>query len=41
MEKLEELIFYKLENAIKTYRQFAQKQITKGGFDIKHLCNEN
>ncbi len=34
MQKLEELVFYQLENAIKAYRQFAQKQITKAGFDI-------
>ena len=34
MQKLEELVFYNLENAIKSYRQFAQKQITNAGFDI-------
>ncbi|TAE28581.1 MAG: MarR family transcriptional regulator [Candidatus Kapaibacterium sp.] len=34
MQKLEELVFYNLENTIKTYRQFAQKQITSSGFDI-------
>jgi DNA-binding MarR family transcriptional regulator len=34
MQKLEELVFYQLENAIKAYRQFAQKQITNAGFDI-------
>ena len=34
MEKLDEIIFYELEKSIKTYRQFAQAQLTKSGFDI-------
>ena len=34
MERLEEVIFYKLESAIKTYRQLAQRNITRSGFDI-------
>ncbi len=34
MEKLDEIIFYNLEKSIKTYRQYAQKQITNAGFDI-------
>ena len=34
MERLEEVIFYKLESAIKTYRQLAQRNITTSGFDI-------
>ncbi len=34
MEKLDEIFFYTLEKSIKTYRQFAQQQITKAGFDI-------
>lgn len=34
MEKLEEIIFYTLEKSIKSYRQFAQKNISKEGFDI-------
>jgi len=29
MEKLEQIIFYSLEKSIKTYRQFAQKNISK------------
>jgi MarR family transcriptional regulator, transcriptional regulator for hemolysin len=29
MEKLEQVLFYTLEKAIKTYRQFAQKQINE------------
>lgn len=33
-EKLNDILFYTLERAIKTYRQFAQKNITKAGFDI-------
>ncbi|QKJ31225.1 MarR family transcriptional regulator [Mucilaginibacter mali] len=33
-EKLNDILFYTLEKAIKTYRQFAQKNITKAGFDI-------
>ena len=34
MEKIEEILFYKLEKAIKTYRQYAQRQIKNAGFDI-------
>jgi MarR family transcriptional regulator for hemolysin len=34
MQKIEEVIFYTLEKAIKTYRQFAQRRITRAGFDI-------
>src|SRR3989337_2418200 len=34
MENLEEVIFYKLENAIKTYRQLAQRNITAAGLDL-------
>jgi MarR family transcriptional regulator, transcriptional regulator for hemolysin len=34
MEKLEEIIFYTLEKSIKKYRQFAQNNIDKNGFDI-------
>ncbi len=34
MEILDEVIFYTLEKAIKTYRQFAQKRLTDAGFEI-------
>ncbi|MDI1234147.1 MAG: MarR family transcriptional regulator [bacterium] len=34
MENLEEIIFYSLENAIKSYRQFAQRNITASGIGI-------
>jgi MarR family transcriptional regulator, transcriptional regulator for hemolysin len=34
MEKLEQILFYTLEKAIKTYRQFAQKKINEYGLDI-------
>ena len=34
MQKLEEVIFYTLEKAIRTYRQFAQRNIARAGFDI-------
>ena len=34
MEKLSKIIFYTLEKSIKTYRQFAQKNITDGNFNI-------
>ena len=34
MEKLSSIIFYTLEKSIKTYRQFAQKNITDAGFNI-------
>ena len=34
MENLEEIIFYTLESAIKTYRQLAQRNITASGLDM-------
>lgn len=34
MEKLNDIIFYTLEKSIKTYRQFAQKNIRNAGFNI-------
>ena len=34
MDNIKEVIFYTLENSIKTYRQFAQKNITEAGLDI-------
>ncbi len=34
MQKLEQILFYTLEKSIKTYRQFAQKQINTYGLDI-------
>ncbi len=34
MENLDEVIFYRLESAIKTYRQLAQKNITLSGLDM-------
>jgi DNA-binding MarR family transcriptional regulator len=34
MEKLESVVFYTIEKAIKTYRQFAQRTIKQAGFDI-------
>jgi MarR family transcriptional regulator for hemolysin len=34
MEKLEELIFYKLEKAIKSYRQLAQSALKQKGYVI-------
>ncbi len=34
MEKLNETIFYKIEKAIKAYRQFAQKHLKEEGLDI-------
>jgi MarR family transcriptional regulator for hemolysin len=34
MESIEEVIFYVLEKGIKTYRQFAQKNITLAGLEI-------
>jgi MarR family transcriptional regulator for hemolysin len=34
MESLQDILFYSLENAIKAYRQFAQRQITSQGFNI-------
>ncbi|GAO44875.1 MarR family winged helix-turn-helix transcriptional regulator [Flavihumibacter petaseus] len=33
-EKLGDILFYSLEKSIKSYRQFAQRNITKAGFDI-------
>ncbi|ASK32712.1 MarR family transcriptional regulator [Chryseobacterium sp. T16E-39] len=34
MAKSEQTIFYSIEESIKSYRQFAQKQINDQGFDI-------
>ena len=34
MEKLEEIIFYTMEKAIKSYRQLAQRNINQSGLDI-------
>ncbi len=34
MQKVEEVIFYSIDKAIKTYRQFAQREIKKAGFPI-------
>jgi MarR family transcriptional regulator, transcriptional regulator for hemolysin len=34
MEKLDDLLFYHLDKAIKTYRQFAQNQLRKSGFNL-------
>lgn len=34
MEQLNDVIFYTLDKAIRTYRQFAQKQLKKAGFTI-------
>lgn len=34
MEKLEQIIFYSLDKAIKSYRQMAQKNINKKNIDI-------
>ena len=34
MEKLEKIIFYTLDKAIKTYRQFAQRRLNEAGLDI-------
>lgn len=34
MENLEEVIFYTIESAIKTYRQLAQRNIVASGIDI-------
>lgn len=34
MEQLDTIIFYHLEKAIKSYRQYAQKQIEAAGIDI-------
>lgn len=34
MEKLNSVLFYSIEKAIKTYRQFAQKELKKAGLAI-------
>lgn len=34
MEQLDSIIFYTMDKAIKSYRQFAQKQLKAAGFDI-------
>lgn len=34
MEKLERVVFYMLDKAIKTYRQFAQRRLNDAGLDI-------
>jgi len=34
MEKLNDIIFYHMDKAIKTYRQFAQKQLKKAGLNL-------
>ena len=34
MEKLETIIFYTVDKAIKTYRQFAQRRLNEAGLDI-------
>lgn len=34
MEKLDGIIFYTMDKAIRTYRQYAQKQLKKAGFTI-------
>jgi MarR family transcriptional regulator, transcriptional regulator for hemolysin len=34
MEKLDQILFYSLEKAIKSYRQFAQRNILAQGFDL-------
>ena len=34
MEKLERVVFYMLDKAIKTYRQFAQRRLNEAGLDI-------
>lgn len=33
-ERLGDILFYSLEKSIKSYRQFAQRNITEAGFDI-------
>jgi len=33
-ENLEDILFYSLERSIKSYRQFAQQQLVKNGFNI-------
>lgn len=34
MEKLEQIIFYSIDKAIRTYRQFAQQELKKAGFSM-------
>jgi MarR family transcriptional regulator, transcriptional regulator for hemolysin len=34
MEKLDQVLFFTIEKSIKTYRQFAQRQIDNAGIDI-------
>jgi MarR family transcriptional regulator for hemolysin len=34
MEDIKDIIYYSLEKAIKSYRQFAQRQISQAGLDI-------
>ena len=34
MERLDQIFFYSLEKAIKSYRQFAQRTMLKQGFDL-------
>lgn len=34
METLNDILFYNLEKSIKMYRKYAQKQLTKAGFEI-------
>lgn len=34
MENLKDILFYNLEQSIKTYRQFAQQELVKHGFNI-------
>src|SRR5579863_4276391 len=34
MERLDQIFFYSLEKAIKSYRQFAQRNMMKQGFDL-------
>ncbi|QTE34664.1 MarR family transcriptional regulator [Mucilaginibacter gossypii] len=34
MEKLDTILFYSLEKAIKSYRQFAQRNMMTNGFDL-------
>lgn len=34
MEKIERVVFYMLDKAIKTYRQFAQRRLNEAGMDI-------
>src|ERR1700742_1409145 len=34
MEKLDQIFFYSLEKTIKSYRQFAQRNMLKQGFDL-------